>query len=231
MILSEEAPSGIRLVTMGIATIWYNRNQITHGKNALSVQACSLKIASNISQFDLRSLLSFNHSANINHEDTSSMNFFSDGSYCCKNVFGGWATVVLFDNLIIRCKAGITTASRTVMEVEVRGFLESIKMAEVMGCPRANFFSDSTDTIWAFQTGICRNNNCLPLIREGISLLHDHPGWKIHHVFREENTISDYLAHKARINLWTWDSDVSVPLLPVDVSLQLSKLVSPFSIF
>lgn len=79
--------------------------------------------------------------------------------------------MALCDNLIIICKAGFNYESELGLEEELRGMVESLKMAKNMVCVSANFFFDSTDIIWSLQKGFGGGDRRLALIMEGVELL------------------------------------------------------------
>lgn len=216
----------IRMISTAFWVIWYNRNLVVHGKNALTINACSLKVNNARFQFDRKIMPGCSSLLNFNRDNTGAINFYSDGSWSGRTKTGGWATVAIYGNIILRCKVGFNSDSDSSVEEEIRGLVESLKMAKKMGCIKANFFSDNTDTIWAMQRGFGGSNKCVSLISKGLSLLKDNLGWNIYHVFREDNLISDFLAQKGRVALWKWESEYAILVISAEALNQLQDIAS-----
>lgn len=80
---------------------------------------------------------------------TVTSSFFSDGSWSKTNSNGGWATVAIVDNIIIRCKAGYSNITDSALEEELKGLIAALQIAKELGSVSAQIFLDSTDTIWS----------------------------------------------------------------------------------
>lgn len=88
-ILYQEDPKVLSLVFMTLWTIWYNRNLLVHGKNALSFTACHLKITNNLIQYEKKHIIGVCSQAQNNSFGNNSMIFFTDGSWSRMSSNGG----------------------------------------------------------------------------------------------------------------------------------------------
>lgn len=137
---------------------------------------------------------------------------------------GSWATVIISGCFIHRCLVGTITECDSLLNTELMGLTEDLRLANVMGCISAHFCSDSTDIIWSLNSGSMNPGCNAMLFEEGVLLLRNHPGWRIYHVLREDNLISDYLTRKARVETWTWNCEMAIPILSPDVSESLAAI-------
>lgn len=85
------------------------------------------------------------------------------------------------------------------------------------------FFTDNTDLTWYLQSGRGADY-LLPMLKATISILRQHPSWSITHIFREENTIADFLANKARKDFWGWSLTDAIPRIPLELLSTISHL-------
>lgn len=224
-ILSTEDSDTIRTILTGIWVIWFNRNLSVHGKSALSINVCVFKAKHYLHQFDLMCMMRRRFPQNASSNDDDTINFFTDGSWSQVNE-GGWAAIVVVNNKILRCHDGFNINSNSAFEEELYGIIGAFCMAHEMGLTSANFFCDSTDIIWSLNSGSGGHDSLLDIMTEAISLLRKNPGWKLLHLLREDNALSDFLAHKARTDHWKWEAADVIPLIPRAISVTLSQKTS-----
>lgn len=128
---------------------------------------------------------------------------------------GGWASVTLSGNSILHGKTGFSDVSSSGFEEELKGMVTALRLAKDKHCLSANFFCDSTDINWRLQSGAGGGpDNLLNILMEATTILRDNPKWNLIHIFREENVVADFLAHKSRIDRWRWESDDAIPMIP-----------------
>lgn len=144
---------------------------------------------------------------------------------------GGWSAVAIFGYAVLRCKAGYIDGGLSGLEMEIRGLIEALRIAKSMECIHADFYSDSTEAIWAIQSGYGGRISKLfmSLFNEGIQILHQQQNWTLNHSFWEDNSISDYLANKARLSRWEWNNRNAIPLLPEYASKLVIATAVPIS--
>lgn len=113
-------------------------------------------------------------------------------------------------SVILGCVADFSYSCESGTGVECQG------IAEKLGCNSACFYSDSIEAILGLQCGVggqrCHRDH------EGRSVfLKEEPRWSLRHVFRDDNGIADFLAKKARTELWSWGSLEAIPRLPAEL--------------
>lgn len=69
--------------------------------------------------------------------------------------------------------------------MEIRGLIEALRLAKIMDRIHAEFYSDSTEAIWALQSGYGGgiSDTFMPLFNEGIGILHQQHNWTLNHSF------------------------------------------------
>lgn len=119
----------------------------------LYVGACSVKVTSNLIQFDMKNLIgNCDHGNYISYSNVV-ITIFSDGSLSKINRQGGWGSLAVVGNLIIGCVTRNIDIEISGLEMELTCLVHSLRMAQIMECSSAIFFSDSIDTVWALQSG------------------------------------------------------------------------------
>lgn len=129
----------------------------------------------------------------------------------------GWASIACKGRSILRCSVDYSTGCESGFEAELRGFVTASQIAKDLGCESAQFLSDCTDVFWALQSGHGGSEGVAATFEEGVTLLRNKPVWKIFHVFRDGNAISDWLAKKTRSDRWSWGCQNAIPMLPFSV--------------
>lgn len=132
-IITEEDPKLLCCILMAFWIIWLNRNQIAHVKDAQSIDACCTRIHSYIAHWERKILFGLNKPI-ADSSSTHSFTFFSDGSWSRLTSIGGWASVAIFGDIILRCKADFQIGSISGLEEEIKGMVEALLLEKGMDC-------------------------------------------------------------------------------------------------
>lgn len=127
-ILTEEDQSKLGTILMTLWVIWYKRNLVVHCKKEISIEACCLKVTNSLHQFASRNIMGLSSQHWHDPDPNCDFTFFSDGSWSKTDRNGGWATVVMVDKFIIRCKAGYSNFSASTLEEELKGMLAALML-------------------------------------------------------------------------------------------------------
>lgn len=132
------------------------------------------------------------------------LEIYCDSAWSKAHYDGGCSAVCQKRDCITTCTAKYLEFCNSVLDAEVNGIVLGLKLALANNFARVVLHSDSTEAIWAFQSGVTNVATLLPLIREGSQILKNNLQWSLGHVYRENNISSDMLAKKARMNRWSW---------------------------
>lgn len=215
--LSESDPRLLRIIAVGLWSIWRNRNRVAHGQAPQSISSCCTHASHLLKQFEFREILGYGPLNSSPRNNSVLARFFSDGSWSKESGIGGWASLLCEGNSVIRCFAACSTDCGSAYETELKGLVSAFRMASALSLGSAIFFSDSTDILWAFQSGSGPSEQLAHIFEEGVALLRTNPGWRIDHVGRDSNGLADWLANKARTQRWHWEFSYAIPWFPPSV--------------
>lgn len=168
----------------------------------------------------MRSLPGLTIQSEHSPSDTNNIKIFCDGSWSGNSKRGGWAAVAMVDNTVIQCISGFSVNSSSSFVEEIRGLLAVMNMAVSMGFASVDFYADNSNLIWSLQSGYRGDDYAGLLLAKTSNLFYQNLKWSINHVFRDFNSIADFLARKARTDQWSWDLHNAIPIIPKDIVLQ-----------
>lgn len=201
----------IKKAMVGVWVIWSNRNAIIHGKDGWCIDQCTHKIHITLEHFTMKNLFRLHTTNTVEQNSTGWINIYCDGAWSNAALEGGCSAVAMSQDCILVRKANFLEVCYSVFEAEVLGILMGLILAKESNWEFVYLHSDCTEAIWAFQNGFSMNIECLEAIREGILILKDNPSWKLCHVYREQNIISDFMAKKSRMDGWPWENNNAIP--------------------
>ncbi|KAL9675120.1 hypothetical protein QQ045_003321 [Rhodiola kirilowii] len=208
--MKENRSTELKKIMVGIWIVWYNRNLQIHGKQGMNLEWCHYRTLSVLQQFEGKKL------AGYNDTDSGAMQadqvvIYCDGSWSADSRIGGFAAVAVQNDIILACRAKWLIECSTVREAECLALMEGIALAEGGGWSKVYIASDSSEAIWAVQTGNWDMKSVYEEAKKGMELLANHPEWTFSLIFREDNWRADALAKKARRDLWSWEQMEAIP--------------------
>ncbi|KAL9668395.1 hypothetical protein QQ045_002776 [Rhodiola kirilowii] len=135
-----------------------------------------------------------------------------DGSWSADSSLAGMGAVAMdHEGVVLWTLALWTRSGCYASEVEGMALLHALHLVTSLKFPKARFETDSTEVYKAITTGIGLDDWCCSLSKAVLELLNENPSWQVLLIRREDNSLTDFMASKARRESWTWDSRVSVP--------------------
>lgn len=210
-IFERENMLDLRKIMVGIWVIWMNRNLIYHGKQGWCSVQCNYKISSILEQFNKRTLIGLQLSLDSAVDGDGKVDIYCDGSWSHLTQTGGAAAVAMCNECILFCQAKFLELCESALEAEILGVVIGLKLAAQNKCRKVVLHVDSTEAIWALQSGSVEATRIAGILKEGLQLLEDNPNWGLSHVFRENNIVTDFMAKKARMDKWNWEFELAIP--------------------
>ncbi|KAL9659329.1 hypothetical protein QQ045_024134 [Rhodiola kirilowii] len=106
--------------------------------------------------------------------------------------------------LVEFARTNITTGLSSVVEVEGTAVHLGMIEADKHGISKAIFATDNVEVLQMLQQG-CKNKVIERIwYKECRNMLQGHDEWRMAHVFREANSVADFLAKKATTTGWNW---------------------------
>lgn len=97
------------------------------------------------------------------------------------------------------------------LEAEIIGVVIGLKLAVQNKFRKVVLQVDSTEAIWALQSGSVEASRTVGILNERFQLLKDIPNWGLCHVFRENNEVTDFMTKRARMDKWNWEVENVIP--------------------
>ncbi|KAL9664076.1 hypothetical protein QQ045_019473 [Rhodiola kirilowii] len=136
----------------------------------------------------------------------------ADGSWNVDSILAGMGTVAkdrggaVMWTLALWSKSGCCSG-----EVEGLALLHAVLIMGSSKIKKAWIQTDSTEVYKAITSGLGIGEWCCSWLEEVLELLNANSSWRVCLIRREDNSLADLLASKARRESWTWDILVSIP--------------------
>ncbi|CAM8888420.1 unnamed protein product [Rhodiola kirilowii] len=209
-LMTEGHVSDLKKVMVGCWVVWYNRNLQAHGKKGMSLDGCCMRTQSALMQFERQFLLGYS-AVEDSTESGDLVNIFCDGSWSPTSNVGGLAAVAVTGDTILCCRAEWYHNCVSVFDMECKAILAGLSLAKTHQWGLVSIRSDSSNGLWAIQTGAWHTEVFSQEAKEGMSLLAAHKEWSLNFIFREDNILADRLAKKARTDRWSWNAFDAIP--------------------
>ncbi|KAL9691032.1 hypothetical protein QQ045_011449 [Rhodiola kirilowii] len=203
-----------RVLVCGLWVLWFDRNQVRHGKDGLECDDIVHRVHVFLRQWNTW-FIGKNRITNglwgSNQIQEGMHMFYCDGSFDPDNCMTGFAAVEKQGKCVMHLKAGWTSTGRSSLEAELMAVINGMRLARSLQIEKATFYSDSLEALKAITKGKSWITGVQIWIAECFKLLEYHHNWCVDHVLREEVKDVDETAKLAREHKWSWDDLEAIP--------------------
>lgn len=192
----------LKRIVIGIWVIWWNRNLAVHEKALWSLDHCYSNVINLKLQFDTRAFVGSGASVVHTNQGIDMISVLCDGSWLSVDKRGGFGCVAWKGKSLVGCSAGVVPVCSSAIATEIQGIVAGLLLAEALNARHAQIMSDSSEAIWALQSGGGVPDDCAQLAMLGLNVFERNPYWRLVLIPREVNGLADFLAKKANSRSW-----------------------------